>query len=272
MAMNTCELCGFKNPKGTATAAIIQDNRLLVLKRNEEPYKGMGDLPGGFMHADETPDQTIRRELLEELGIRADITFMKQVPGSALWKGEAFPIVSSFYLADIGDQTVTLNDENSAYEWIPLSEIQPDAIAYDSNQAFARWLKKEFSFDLRRIRELTAQLDSSAVIHEQALYRAKLNGYVATRYDNEKLIGMGWIFPRQTALRKQAVVEDMIVDDAYRGRGLGRELLNDLVVWARGQNIEMIELTSNPKRIAANELYKKYGFQLHPTNHYLYHV
>ena len=80
---------------------------------------------------------------------------------------------------------------------------------------------------------------------------------------------MGWIFPRQTMLRNQAVIEDMIVDDNQRGKGYGKEIVLDLIKWAKNNGVEMIELTSNPKRIAANELYKKVGFNLHPTNHYL---
>ena len=80
---------------------------------------------------------------------------------------------------------------------------------------------------------------------------------------------MGWIFPRQTLLRHQAVIEDMIVDETYRGKGLGRKILLDLIEWAKKQGVEVVELTTNPKRIAANELYKSVGFQLHPTNHYL---
>jgi len=83
---------------------------------------------------------------------------------------------------------------------------------------------------------------------------------------------MGWIFVRQTMLRKQAVVEDMIVDDAHRGKGYGKKMLLELIDWAKKEGIDTIELTSNPKRIAANELYKKAGFKLHPTNHYLYNI
>jgi len=80
---------------------------------------------------------------------------------------------------------------------------------------------------------------------------------------------MGWIFPRRTLLRKQAVVEDMIVNGNYRGQGLGEKILRDLIKWAKKEGIEVIELTTNPKRVAANSLYKKVGFKLHETNHYL---
>jgi len=83
---------------------------------------------------------------------------------------------------------------------------------------------------------------------------------------------MGWIFPRQTTLRKQAVVEDMIVDNAYRGKGYGEKVLLELIEWARKEHIDTIKLTTNPSRVAANDLYKKVGFILHPTNHYLYFI
>lgn len=265
-----CILCSFKNPKGTATAVIIRDGRLLLMKRAEAPFKDMLDLPGGYMSEKEAPEETLQRELKEELGVNANLTYIKAFPGGASWKEEEFPIISFVYLADIGNQTIKLNHENSDFTWLTISDINPDKIAFDSNQAVTRWVKENFNFDMSRVRELVRQLDDSAKIDEQCLYRAVLNGYVAREFDGEKLIGMGWIFPRQTALRKQAVVEDMILDDTYRGRGLGRKLLDTLVKWAKAEGVEMIELTSNPKRIAANELYKKYGFVLHSTNHYLY--
>lgn len=132
------------------------------------------------------------------------------------------------------------------------------------------WVKEQFTFDLERVKELTRQLDSSAIVREQLLYKAILDGFVSKIYEGDKLIGMGWIFPRQTMLRRQAVVEDMIIDENYRGKGYGKKMLLELLDWAKQENMDMIELTANPARIAANELYKKVGFTLHPTSHYLY--
>ena len=272
--MNNCELCAFKNPKATATGIIIQDNKLLLLKRLEEPFAGMWDLPGGYMQEKEEPDATLRRELKEELRVEvSNLEFIRSFPGAALWKEQEFLILSLFYLVDLQGQEIDLNNkENSAYSWVSISELKSEDIAFDSNQEFVKWLKERFTFDLDRVGELVHQLDDSAEVKEQSLYKAILNGYVSCEYDGDKLIGMGWIFPRQTMLRKQAVVEDMILDEAYRGRGLGRKLLDNLVQWAKKEGVEVIELTSNPKREAANALYKKYGFQLHPTNHYLYQI
>ena len=67
-----CEICKFNNPKGTATAVVIRDGKLLVLKRNEEPFKDMWDLPGGYMSQGEMPEDTLRKELMEELGVDED--------------------------------------------------------------------------------------------------------------------------------------------------------------------------------------------------------
>ena len=51
---------------------------------------------------------------------------------------------------------------------------------------------------------------------------------------------------------------------------LGKKSLGELIAWDDKNGIKISELTSSPQRIAANELYKKSGFILHPTNHYLY--
>ncbi len=267
-----CEICKFENPKASVTAIIIRGNRLLVLKRNEEPFKGKWDLPGGYMSKEELPEAAVKREVYEELKVEPKITFIKALPGYGHWKGKKFPVLNHFYLCDIGNQEIELNGENSEYKWIPLKELGSGDIAFDSNQEMCHWLVNNFKFDIERIRELVKQLDPSAEIEEQNLYKAVVCGHVSKIYDGEKLVAMGWIFPRQTLLRRQAVVEDMIVDENYRGKGYGRKILKDLIQWAKSKNVEVIELTTNPRRIAANELYKSEGFVLHPTNHYLHKV
>lgn len=268
-----CELCKFNNPKGTATAVVIKNGALLVLKRNKEPFSGMWDLPGGYMNAGETPEQTIRREIKEELGVEPrECDFIGWFPGTASWRGASFAVLSHAYLTEIPESLVLNKKENIAYQWISLAAIDPETIAFDSNQAIVRLLKKKFANDYPAIVGLILQLDSSAEVTEQNLYRSLLNGYMSKKMVNGKLVGAGWIFPRRTFLRKQAVIEDMIVDESQRGKGFGKEILADLLRWAKENGVEVIELTTNPRRVAANELYKKIGFELHPTNHYLYRV
>lgn len=265
-----CELCQFNNPKCTVSAAIIKDNKLLVVKRNEEPYKDMWDLPGGHVNAEEQLEIAMRRELKEELGVEAEITYMKSFPGSGKWKEKSFAVMAFFYLADIGDQEIQLNEENSEYRWIPLSASDLcEHISYDTNRNFCSWLQNNFRFDLERVHSLVKQLDSTAKVKEYSLYKAILNGYVSTKYQGDILVGIGWIFMRQTMLRKQCIIEDMIVHETQRGKGIGYEILADLVKWARENGAEIVELTTNQKRIAAHKLYEKFGFEIHSTDHML---
>lgn len=267
-----CEICAFKNPKATATAVIMKDGKILLLKRNEEPFFGKWDLPGGYMQENQTPEQALLRELKEEIGVAAKLYFIGWFPGKAMWKEEEFPIISNVFLADIlGDINLNLK-ENTEYKWHDISGLDVNDVAFDSNQNIIKHLKEKFVIDYPALLNLISQLDSSAVVKEINFYRSMLEGHLSKKIVDGKLVGVGWIFPRQTLLRNQAVLEDIIVDNSERGKGYGKDITLDLMEWAKNNGIEVIELTTNPARVAANSLYQKVGFKLHPTNHYLYKI
>jgi ADP-ribose pyrophosphatase YjhB (NUDIX family) len=73
-----CPACGYvayANPVPAACALCVDDRgRILLTRRAWEPYAGMWDLPGGFLHEDEHPLDGVRRELLEETGLRIEPT------------------------------------------------------------------------------------------------------------------------------------------------------------------------------------------------------
>lgn len=262
-----CPLCVFDNPRPTATAIIIKDQKILVGKRNEEPFKGKWDFFGGFIEKNESPQEAIKREIKEELGVDCDSTQLGTFTGTHIYKQYIFPIITFAYLVELKGEIKLNTEENSKLSWVPLSEIKD--IAFDSNQKLLKFVKEKFAYDLKKIKDLVFQLDPSESFNEQSFYKAMFNGYIAKVEEKGKLLGIGWIFPRQTLLRRQAVVEDMIVDENQRGKGLGEKILLDLIDWAKKQGVEVVELTTNPKRVAANSLYQKIGFKLHLTNHYL---
>lgn len=262
-----CFSCKFENPKLTATAIIIKDQKLLVAKRVQEPFKGSWDFFGGYLNKNETPEEGLKREINEELGVDCMGTFIGSFTGTASHQDFEFPILSFVYLTELKGKIKLDTKENSELNWVPITELKN--IAFDSNQDILKFIKEKFIYNLEDVKKLVNQLDSTAEVKEQSFYKALLTGYVSKVEEKGRLLGIGWAFPRQTILRNQAIVEDMIVDESQRGKGLGEKILLDLIGQGKKDGVEVFELTTNPKRIAANGLYQKVGFKLHPTNHYL---
>lgn len=67
-------------------------------------------------------------------------------------------------------------------------------------------------------------------------------------------------------------IEDVVVDEKYRGRDFGKDLLLYAVDFARAEGAGSVELTSRPSRVAANNLYRKLGFKIRETNLYRYTI
>jgi ribosomal protein S18 acetylase RimI-like enzyme len=65
-------------------------------------------------------------------------------------------------------------------------------------------------------------------------------------------------------------IEDVIVDESARGRGIGEALTREGMRRAGEAGVLMLELTSMPYRQAANRLYKRLGFVRKPTNVYVW--
>lgn len=63
-------------------------------------------------------------------------------------------------------------------------------------------------------------------------------------------------------------IEDVVVDEAARGRSIGRILVNTAIEYAKSIGPGTLLLTSRPSREAANALYRSCGFVFKETNNY----
>jgi ribosomal protein S18 acetylase RimI-like enzyme len=76
------------------------------------------------------------------------------------------------------------------------------------------------------------------------------------------------VFRIPTAIR--AWIEDVVVDEAARGQGVGEALNRVALAHAAAQGASTVDLTSRPSRAAANRLYGRLGFARRETNVYRY--
>lgn len=72
-----CVACGwvfFPDPKVAVTAVVCDaQGQVLLVRRANEPRRGMWTMPGGFMDAGEDPRQAAERECLEETGLQVQV-------------------------------------------------------------------------------------------------------------------------------------------------------------------------------------------------------
>jgi ribosomal protein S18 acetylase RimI-like enzyme len=78
------------------------------------------------------------------------------------------------------------------------------------------------------------------------------------------------IYRVPTGLR--SIVEDVVVDQNLRRRGIAEALLHSALEFARDAGANGVALTSNPQREAANLLYQSMGFERRKTNSYFYKI
>ena len=119
---------------------------------------------------------------------------------------------------------------------------------------------------------LMAELAPELTIPSERIRLAAESAYthLFVMMDAGRIIGTASLCVYDSPTGRKASIEDVVVSSLYRGQGLGRQLMEHVIDYARKELGEVdLHLTSRPSRIAANELYQKLGFQERETNAYV---
>jgi ribosomal protein S18 acetylase RimI-like enzyme len=123
------------------------------------------------------------------------------------------------------------------------------------------------------LNHLVPQLSTSAVLPDRAavgrIVDSQATTLLAARIDG-RIVGVLALvmFPIPTGFR--AWIEDVIVDEAARGRGIGETLTRRALDLAEAAGARTVDLTTRPHREAAGRLYERVGFAVRTTRNYRY--
>jgi ADP-ribose pyrophosphatase YjhB (NUDIX family) len=126
MLRPVCSSCGwihFVDPKVAAAVLIEHEGTVLLVRRSNEPFRGLWTLPAGFVNGGEDPAEAAVRECLEETGLSVRVTRVFDiVAGKEHPRGADFVIV---YLAELLGGELRPDDDADAVEWFSLNALPP---------------------------------------------------------------------------------------------------------------------------------------------------
>ena len=126
---------------------------------------------------------------------------------------------------------------------------------------------------LETLHRLVPQLSSSAApltLEELAEIVGSDTTVLLVAVDDGDTVGSLTLALFRVPTGMRAWIEDVVVDDAARGRGVGAALVQAALARAEEAGARSVDLTSRPSREAANRLYLRLGFQSRATNVYRY--
>ncbi len=129
-----------------------------------------------------------------------------------------------------------------------------------------------------RVRELLIQLSRSGKDRGE-IPRIWFDDLISSPYhdmllaydDNDRIVGIATLsIIMGPIVRRVAYLEDFVTDASLRGQGIGSNLWNAMIVWAKDKGCTELCFTSGQGREAAQAFYQKRGAEIYDTNYFRY--
>jgi len=112
----------YKSPKLAVDGVLIEDKKILLIRRGRQPYINKWALPGGFVEYGEKTEDAVLREVLEETGLQTNIKSLVGVysdPG----RDPRGHVVSVVYMLEFCDGRVKGGDDACDARFFSLDEL-----------------------------------------------------------------------------------------------------------------------------------------------------
>lgn len=127
---------GYEVPTLATDAVLVEEGRVLLVRRGRDPFAGRWALPGGFVEVGETVETACVRELREETGIEAEIVELVGVYSDPDRDPRGHVVSTPFVVRRTGEEREPAGGDDAAKAaWHPLGDL-PD-MAFDHGQILA---------------------------------------------------------------------------------------------------------------------------------------
>jgi 8-oxo-dGTP diphosphatase len=118
-----CRWIYFQDPKVAAAVLVEREGRVLLVRRVNDPFRGMWTLPAGFVNGGEDPAVAAARECVEETGLSVRVTgVLEIIPGREHERGADFVIV---YHAEFVSGELAAADDADGADWFARDSLPP---------------------------------------------------------------------------------------------------------------------------------------------------
>lgn len=129
-----CEFYFYVNPQ-PCNAVIVENaaGDILLVKRKYNPKKGYWDVPGGFINTKETVEESIHREIHEELGCEVhDLKYFASFADRYMYNNIHYFTLGIIFTGTVANQELKANDDVEEIKYFKKNEIPYETIAFES--------------------------------------------------------------------------------------------------------------------------------------------
>lgn len=123
----------YKNPALTVDTIILEDDKIILIKRLNNPYKDHWAIPGGFVEYGEKVEDAAVREAKEETGLDIKLTQLVGVYSDPDRDPRGHTVTIAFLSKIIGG-TLNSNSDAKDAKFVDISELKNMKLAFDHNE------------------------------------------------------------------------------------------------------------------------------------------